>query len=95
MSKLYSCPQERKIVQKIASDLGTTKEQVFQIIDFQRQTLKETMAKGDFEGFRMAYIGKFVVNIKRLKALNNRNYYELIHGKRGNDNNSSGSTEDQ
>ena len=81
MSKMYSCPQEREIIERIARDLGTTREQVIQVVDFQRKTLKETMEKGEFEGVRFPYLGKFTVSEKRLKAINNKGFYELISGK--------------
>lgn len=81
MSKIYSCPAERDIVNAIAKDLGTTIEQVMQVVSFQKNILKETMEKGSFEGVRFIHLGKFTVNQRRLKAINNKQYYELIHGK--------------
>ena len=94
MSKIYSCSVEKEIIAKIAKDLGTTKEQVLQIADFQRKILRETMEKGTFEGVRFAHLGKFFVNPKRLKMLNNRKYHELIQGKGGKNINSSRDTKD-
>jgi nucleoid DNA-binding protein len=94
MSKMYSCPEERRIVEKISMDLGTSKEQVFQVVDFQRKMLKETMEKGGFEGIRFPYLGKFTVSERRLKAINNKKYYELIQGKLGEDNSPAGNPKD-
>jgi nucleoid DNA-binding protein len=91
---MYSCPEEKKIIDKVAKDLGMTKEQVLQVVDFQRKTIRETIEKGTFEPVRLAYLGKFAVSEKRLKAINNKNYYELIRGKRRETVNSTGDTED-
>lgn len=81
MSKMYSCPAEKRIVESISKDLGMSREQILQVVDIQRKVLRETMEKGEFEGVRFAYLGKFAVSEKRLKAINNKKYYELIHGK--------------
>lgn len=91
---MYSCPAEKEIVHNIAKDLGTTREQVLQVVDFQRKMLKETMEKGTFETVRFIHLGKFKVSEKRLKAINNRGYYELISGKNRKDINKSGDSED-
>ena len=94
MSKMYSCPGEKQIIDKISKDLGMSREQILQVVDFQRKSLRETMEKGGFESVRLAYLGKFAVSEKRLKAINNKKYYELIHGKQRGTINSPGDTED-
>ncbi len=68
----YTCPAEKEIIKEIAHDLGTSIEQVLQVVKFQREYVQKVMMAGDFSGVMLPYLGKFFVKPERLIKLNNK-----------------------
>lgn len=60
---------KKSIIQKIATKYNLPLKVVTNIIDHQFKFVNKVIAKGDFEGIRLPYFGKFDVNKKRLKYI--------------------------
>ena len=60
---------QKSIIQKIATKYNLPLKVVTNIINHQFKFVNKIIAKGEFEGVRLPYFGKFDVNKKRLKYI--------------------------
>jgi len=56
----------KKIIDKISEEKGIPKWKVELVIMHQFKFLRDTIESGDFENFRIRYLGKFIPSKKRL-----------------------------
>ena len=61
---------KQEIYKEIKEEMGGEIEEIESICESQFQFLAYTMAKGEFDGVRMSYFGRFHVNPNRVKNLN-------------------------
>lgn len=54
--------------------IGMTSENITAVVDFQFSYIREVMERGDYEGVRLPYFGKFFAKIERIKALTNETF---------------------
>ena len=62
----------KKIIANVAKQLGSSIKQVEEIVMTQSAYARYVMEKGAFEGIAFPYLGKFVVDPKKVKASNER-----------------------
>ena len=61
----------KEIIYLLADRYDLSTKQVQEIIEHQFKYVSKIMRKGDFDTVRLPYFGKFVVNPKRVKHINN------------------------
>lgn len=72
MSKNEPLYQQR-IINDLAKKHGLAPDKVRRAVMHQFRFVRKIMTKGDFESVRIRYFGKFHVNPKRLKKLQEKN----------------------
>lgn len=60
-----------EIIQLLADKYKVSTKLVQEIINYQFKYVTKIMKKGDFDTIRLPYFGKFIVNFKRIKHINN------------------------
>lgn len=78
-------PEEERINQEIAKELGISPNLVQKIVRTQFEFVKYVMEKGEFETVRLPYFGKFMVKPYRLQKVN-ENYGTFYHRRKSNNN---------
>ena len=63
---------EKTIIQKLSIKHDLPIQKIEEIVFFQFKFVAEVMRKGGFESIRLPYLGKFHVNPRRVKHLNER-----------------------
>ena len=62
----------RTIIQKLSIEYNLPIQKIEEAIYYQFKYTNQVMRKGEFEGVRLPYFGKFHVNPGRIKHLNER-----------------------
>ena len=78
-------PEEERIIQEIAKELGISPSLVQKIVKTQFEFVKTVMEKGEFETVRLPYFGKFSVKPYRLQKVN-ENYGTFYHRRKSSNN---------
>lgn len=72
--KITEAEKNRKeIIKQISENIGAPISEVEQIVNSQSEYVAYVMEHSGFETVMLPYLGKFLVNPKRLKYLNNKN----------------------
>lgn len=64
--------KEKVIIQKLASEYNLPLQKVEEAVYFQFKYVSDVMRAGKFESIRLPFLGKFHVNPRRLRYLNER-----------------------
>ena len=60
---------KEEIIYSLANKYNLPLKKVKQMIEYQFKFVEKIMKKGDFEGIRLPYFGKFTVNPKRVEHI--------------------------
>tara|TARA_R110002020_G_scaffold126458_7_gene284235 strand:+ start:1998 stop:2222 length:225 start_codon:yes stop_codon:yes gene_type:complete len=63
---------KKTIIQKIATEYNLPLKTVTDIVDCQFKFINKIISQGDFDAVRLPYFGKFDVNKKRLKYIQDK-----------------------
>jgi hypothetical protein len=69
-----------EIIREVAKETGAAIEEVFSIVNCQSKYVAWVIEHSGFETVTLPYLGKFVVNPKRVQKLNQAMTQKLVHG---------------